>query len=143
MLKLNNKKYKVYTLISDAECNEGEIWQAALCANHHNLNNLITIIDHNKVQAFGTTKQVLNLEPLKEKWTSFGWNVIEVDGHSIESLYHVFSMIKSQQNKPTVIITNTIRGKGISFMEDKIEWHYLTTTKKEYCIALKEVSIRK
>lgn len=137
--KMDSQKNKIYVLVSDAECNEGEIWQAAASASHHKLNNLIAIIDHNKVQALGTTSEVLNMEPFAQKWLSFGWKVIEVDGHNLESLYHTFKLTQSS-NQPTVIIANTIRGKGVSFMEHKLEWHYLSTTKEEYTIALKEIS---
>lgn len=137
--KLDKKGYKTYVLISDAECNEGEIWQAALTAAHHRLNNLVVIVDYNKVQALGNTKDVLNLEPFASKWLSFGWNVIEVDGHDITSLVKAFNNNLIKVKKPTVIIAHTIRGKGISFMEHKIEWHYFSTTEKQYLKALKEL----
>lgn len=136
--KIDKKNYKTVVLISDAECNEGEIWQAAATANHYKLNNLITIIDNNKVQAFGKTKEVLDFEPLSQKWLSFGWDVIEVNGHNIESLFKIFSSDLAQ-TKPTVIIANTIRGKGVSFMEHKLEWHYFSTTKEQYIKALEEI----
>lgn len=136
--KIDKKNYKTVVLISDAECNEGEIWQAAATANHYKLNNLITIIDNNKVQAFGKTKEVLDYEPLSQKWLSFGWDVIEVNGHNIESLFKIFSSGLAQ-TKPTVIIANTIRGKGVSFMEHKLEWHYFSTTKEQYIKALEEI----
>lgn len=137
--KLNNKGYKTYVLISDAECNEGEIWQAAAVAAHHRLNNLIVIIDNNHVQALGKTKEVLNYEPLADKWTAFGWNTVESDGHDIKSLCSVFAGLVKQQDKPTVIIANTIRGKGVSFMQHKIQWHYLSTTNDQYHQAIAEL----
>lgn len=137
--KIDGKEHKIFILISDAECDEGEVWQAAMIANHHKLNNLIVIIDYNKVQALGTTKEVLNLEPLADKWASFGWEVIEADGHNIEKLYQIFSKVYKVQTKPTVVIAHTIRGKGVSFMEHKLEWHYLTTTEEQYRQAIKEI----
>lgn len=138
--KLDKKSYKTYVLLSDAECNEGEIWQAAASAFHYNLNNLITIIDSNKVQALGTTKEVLNMEPLSDKWRAFGWNIIECDGHNISSLYNIFSRELLNQTKPTVIIAHTVRGKGVSFMEHKIEWHYFTTNKEQHIKAIEEIN---
>lgn len=138
--KMDNQDYKVYVLLSDAECNEGEVWQAAASASHHKVGNLIAIIDHNKVQALGTTKDVLNMEPLAAKWTSFGWSVIETDGHNLDLLYYSLLLSKSKNNQPTVIIANTIRGKGVPFMEHKLQWHYLSTTTQEYLAALKEIT---
>lgn len=136
-------KYKTFVLLSDAECGEGEVWQAAATAYHHNLNNLIVIVDNNKVQAYGTTKEVLNLEPLSDKWLAFGWKVIIVDGHRLDYLYQVFRKLSDFQDKPTIIIANTVRGKGISFMEHKIEWHYITTSKDQYLKALEELNNQK
>lgn len=139
--KIDQKKYKSYVLISDAECDEGEIWQAALTASHHKLNNLVVIVDYNKVQALGKTKDVLNLEPFAAKWSAFGWNVIEIDGHDTASLIKAFNIDPIKVKKPTVIIARTIRGKGVSFMEHKIEWHYFSTTEVQYQKALKELRI--
>lgn len=140
--KIERTTYKTFVLLSDAECNEGEVWQAALTASHHKLNNLTAIIDYNKVQALGTTKEVLNLEPFSAKWKAFGWNVLEVDGHDIAQMLKTFAELKAKSSKlkaPTVIIAHTIRGKGVSFMENKIEWHYFTTTKEQYEQAIKEI----
>ncbi|MCM8787218.1 MAG: transketolase [Candidatus Omnitrophica bacterium] len=142
--KIDKKHYQTFILISDAECNEGEVWQAALTASHHRLDNLIVIIDYNKVQALGTTREVLNLEPFYAKWEAFGWNVFEVDGHNIAQMLETFTKVqtlklKVQNKKPTVIIAHTIRGKGISFMENKLEWHYFTTNDKQYRKAVKEL----
>lgn len=139
--KMNKKSYRTFVLLSDAECNEGEVWQTALTANQHKLNNLVAIIDYNKVQALGTTKEILDLEPFSQKWQAFGWNVFEVNGHNITQLLETFSnaLTNKKNQKPTVIIAHTIRGKGISFMEHKIEWHYFTTDKKQYQQALKEI----
>ncbi|RJR30271.1 transketolase [Candidatus Microgenomates bacterium] len=135
--KMDGRKYKTYVLISDAECNEGEIWQAALVAAHHKLNNLVVIIDYNKQQAFGATDEVLGLEPLNDKWQSFGWTVSETDGHNHEQLLKTFA--SQNHTKPHAVIARTIRGKGISFMEHKTEWHYNTVTKDQYNQARKEL----
>ncbi len=137
--KIKKKSWKVYDLISDAECDEGEIWEAALFASHHKLDNLTVLLDYNKVQAFGTVREVLNLEPLKDKWQSFGWKVLETDGHNINQI--VKALKKGWKNKPLIIICHTIRGKGVSFMEHKIEWHYLNPTREQYIEALKEIGI--
>lgn len=136
--KINKKSYKTYVLISDAECNEGEIWQAASFASHHKLSNLIVIIDKNNVQALGTTAEVQNMEPLSAKWAAFGWDVIETDGHNIKSLRDAL-LLKRQDSKPLVIIANTVRGKSVSFMEHHLEWHYFTVNKKQFIQALKDI----
>jgi transketolase len=121
-LKYKQSKRKVYVLISDAESQEGEIWEAALTAAQHKLNNLVAILDYNKVQAFGKVKDVLSIEPITDKWKSFGWQVHEVDGHDISALLKIFK--KPPQSKPQIIVAHTIRGKGIPFMEHKMEWYY-------------------
>lgn len=138
--RMNKFKNKTYVLISDAECNEGEVWQAAITAAHHKLSNLVTIIDYNKVQALGTTKEVLDLEPLADKWLAFGWNVFETDGHNIPSLLKIFSKDLKTQTKPSVIIAHTVRGKGVSYMEHKLEWHYLTVNQEQYKQAIKQLT---
>lgn len=138
--KFDNKKYRVFALMSDGECDEGSVWETTLFASHHKLDNLIAIIDYNKLQAFGKTRDVLNLEPLKEKWTSFGWQVKEIDGHNFTQIEKVLSKIPFKKNKPSLIIAHTIKGKGISFMENKLEWHYKSPSEKEYAFALKELN---
>ena len=116
--------WKTYVLVSDAECQEGEVWEAALTAAQHQLNNLIVIIDYNQVQAFGKVKEIMHLEPFTKKWSSFGWKVIEVDGHNTKALFTAFTKAALSKNKPSVILAHTIRGKGVSFMEHKIDWYY-------------------
>lgn len=133
------KKYRIFVLLSDGECDEGSIWETALFVSHHKLDNLIAIIDYNKLQAFGRTNEVINLEPLVEKWAAFGWAVKEVNGHNYSDIEKAMSEIPFKKNKPSIIITHTIKGKGISFMEDKLEWHYKSPTKEEYNLALKEL----
>lgn len=138
--KIDNRKSKVYVLLSDAECQEGTIWESVLFSSHFKLNNLVAIIDYNKVQAFGKTNKVINLEPFAEKWKSFGWDVAEINGHNIKLLNKQLNKTSSK-NKPRVIICHTVAGKGVSFMENKILWHYHNLTELEYKQALKELSI--
>ena len=137
--KRDKKNYRVFVLMSDGECDEGTTWEAALFASHHGLDNLIVIIDYNKLQAFGRTNEVLNLEPLKEKWQSFGWKVKEINGHNFSEIENALSRIPFEKTKPSLIIANTVKGKGISFMEDKLEWHYKNLTQEDYGKALKEL----
>ncbi len=118
------KKFSVFVLMSDGECNEGSVWEAALFASRHKLENLVGIIDYNGLQAFGTTQEVLGLEPLEDKWKSFGWAVKTIDGHDLGQISNAFSKIPFTKGKPSVIIAKTVKGKGVSFMENKLEWHY-------------------
>ena len=131
-LKGDKKKGKIYCLMSDGEMDSGTTWESALFASHHKLDNLIVIIDYNKFQAFGRTNEVLNLEPLAEKWRAFGWITSEIDGHNFNELLGNFRKIPTVENKPHVIICNTIKGKGISFAENKLEWHYYNLTPELY-----------
>lgn len=122
--KLNQTKECVFVILGDGECDEGSIWEAALVSNHFKLNNLIAIIDYNKMQSLDFVENTISLHPLHKKWKSFGWNVITVNGHNHKSLKIALSKAKKSLDKPTVIIANTIKGKGISFMENNILWHY-------------------
>ena len=133
-----NKNFKVYVLLGDGEIQEGCIWEAALCAAHNRINNLIAIIDYNKLQINGFVNDIVNLEPLADKWKAFGWNVEIVDGHDVLS---IISAIQSSNNanKPTVIIANTIKGKGVSFMENNYIWHGNKINDIQLKIALKEL----
>jgi len=138
--KHDKKDYKTFVLMSDGECEEGSTWEAALFSAHHKLDNLIGIIDYNKLQAFGRTSEILNLEPLGKKWESFGWEVKEADGHNFSEIEKILSEIPFQKEKPSLMIAHTIKGKGISFMEDKLEWHYKNLNEEEYKSALQELS---
>lgn len=130
---------RTFVLLSDGECNEGAVWEAAMFASHHRLDNLVAIIDYNKLQAFGRTSEVVELEPLADKWTAFGWLVKEVDGHNCEQIVEILKEVSLEKAMPSVIIANTVKGKGISFIEDKILWHYKSPNKKELESALKEL----
>jgi len=137
--KNDGKDYRIFVLMSDGECEEGSVWEAAMFATHHKLDNLIGIIDYNKLQAFGRTNEIMALEPLKDKWSAFGWEVKEVNGHNFSDMEKALSKIPFKKGKPSLLIAHTIKGKGISFMEDKLEWHYKNLTEGEYELALKEL----
>ena len=137
--KLDGKNHRVYVVMGDGECDEGSVWEAALYANHYNLNNLIAIIDHNKMQSLDFCENTLKLSPFADKWKSFGWNVLDIDGHDHEALLDAFHRA-AQSDRPTVIIANTVKGKGVSFMEFDILWHYrFPHDGWEYDDALKEL----
>ncbi len=131
---------RVFTLFGDGELNEGSIWEAALFAPQHKLDNLIAIVDCNKIQALGNTQEVIDLKPLAEKWSSFGWSVEEIDGHNFEQIIGAIENIPLRRQKPSVIIAHTIKGKGVSFMENKLLWHYRCPDEAEYKRALQELS---
>ena len=120
--KMDSNNYRVYVVLGDGECDEGSVWEAALVANHYQLDNLVAVIDHNKMQSLDFCENTIKLNPFADKWRSFGWNVIDIDGHKHEELKKAFNEAKSV--KPTVIIANTVKGKGVSFMENDILWHY-------------------
>jgi len=128
--------YHTYVIIGDGESNEGSIWEAALCAAQHRLSNLTVIIDYNKQQSYDSTFKVLNLEPLAEKWKSFGFATTEVDGHNVQQLKSVLSELPLEQNKPSAIICHTIKGKGIPFVEKNLKWHHKSKLKQEEIQAL-------
>ncbi len=121
--RLDHKKHRVFAVIGDGECNEGSVWETALFANHFSLSNLTVIIDHNKLQSLDSCKNTLSLIDLASKWRAFGWNVTEVDGHSHSELKHALSK-NVLSDSPICVIAHTIKGKGVSFMENQILWHY-------------------
>jgi len=122
--KLNKDDRKTYVIISEGEMYEGSVWESALFASHHQLDNLILILDRNRKIILGDTEDLLKLDPIEEKWKSFGFTTIRADGHSISSLLEAFNQIKNNKEKPIIIIAETIKGKGISFMENDPSWHY-------------------
>lgn len=138
--KQDKKNYKIYVLLSDGELNEGSVWEAVMFASQHGLDNLVAIVDYNKIQALGYNKDIINLEPLSQRWSSFGWTVREIDGHDFSQIFEAFDKIPFSAGKPNIIIAHTVKGKGVSFMEDKLLWHYRSPNDKEYEIALKELS---
>jgi len=137
--KLDRMTHKIFVLLSDGECDEGTIWEAAMFSSHHKLDNLFAIIDYNKIQSLDSIENTLGLEPFKQKWKSFGWHVIEVDGHNHEQLKIAFSSSPQKRYKPTVIIAHTTKGKGVSFMENSVLWHYRSPQGKEFEDAIREL----
>jgi len=138
--KINKLKYKTIVLLGDGECNEGTVWESAMFASAKKLNNLYVIIDQNGWQGIGKTKDILNIKSLKEKWKSFGWNCFEINGHNYKQIERAF---KAKNNgKPTAIVAKTIKGKGISFMEDDNNWHYRIPTEEEVELSKKELKIK-
>ncbi len=133
-------KRRVFALLSDAECNEGSTWEAAMFAAHHKLANLCAILDLNKQQAFGYTKDVINLPRIREIWQSFGWDVHEVDGHDVEQIVNIIAGCNFSNGRPHVILAHTVFGKGVSFMEGQIKWHYSPLSEQEFSQAMTEVS---
>jgi len=138
--KLSGKEYKVVTLLGDGECQEGTIWEGAMAASQLGIDNLTAIIDYNKLQGMGLVSEINSLEPLAEKWKNFGWNVTEIDGHDFAQIVDSLECIPNN-HKPKMIIANTIKGKGISFMENNAIWHYRLPDKDEMLIACKELGI--
>ncbi len=137
--RIKKLNYRSYALLSDGECNEGSIWEAALLAGAQKIKSLTAIIDYNKWQATGRSKEIMALEPLAKKWGSFGWHTQEIDGHNFEQLITAFKNARDEEEKPSVIIAHTIKGKGVSFMEDDNNWHYRTPNQEELRDALKEL----
>lgn len=120
---INNSKIAVYVIIGDGELQEGEVWEALMCGANFNLNNLCVILDYNKMQSDDLNENIMQLEPLKAKFEAFGWQVLEIDGHNFHQIESAFSLANQEQKKPTIIIANTIKGKGVSFMENIPSWH--------------------
>ncbi len=137
--KMDDRDYRVFTLLGDGELPEGSNWEAALSAAHYKLDNLCAIVDLNGLQITGPTKDVCNTEPLDRKFESFGWSVRHVDGHDIQALKDAFDSLPFEKDKPSVIIAHTIKGKGVSFMENELKWHHGVPTKEQYAIAMEEL----
>jgi transketolase len=137
--KLDKKDYHVYVMVGDGETNEGQIWEAATCAAHYKLDNLTALIDRNFLQIDGKTEDVLRLESVRDRWSAFGWYVLEVDGHHIEEIIDALLTANEQKNQPTMIILNTVKGKGISFLENNIDFHGVPPNEMEYKLAMKEL----
>ncbi len=137
--RMRAKSFKTFCLMGDGEIQEGSVWEAAMTAAHHKIDNVCAIVDCNQVQENGFTKDIKNLEPLADKWRSFGWHVLEIDGNDFEQLIRAFDDVKSVQGKPSVIIANTLKGKGVSFMELKSAWHGKAPNKEQLAQALREL----
>ena len=137
--KRDRKQYRVFCLLSDGECDEGSVWEPILFAPQHQLDNLVAIVDYNKIQSLGTVKEVMDLEPFAEKWRAFGWAVREIDGHSIDDITTTLTQLPFTERRPSCVIAHTVKGKGVSFMENKLLWHYRTPEGQEYEAALAEL----
>lgn len=136
--KRDKKNYRVYVILSDGECNEGSIWEAAMFAAQFQLDNLVVVIDYNKIQSFGRVKEVMDLEPFAAKWQAFNWNVTEMDGHDHAVIESTLKSLPNK-NKPNLVIAHTIKGKGVSYMEDKLVWHYKSPDEQQYRTAIEEL----
>lgn len=137
--RLNAQDYRAYVLLGDGECDEGQVWEAAMAAAHFKVDNLTAIVDYNGIQLDGCSCDIMNLEPFNEKWRSFGWHVIEVDGHDFKQLIDAFQQAKTIKGQPCVIIAHTIKGKGVSFMENTADFHGKAPNAAELEKALKEL----
>jgi transketolase len=137
--RLQGSTRNVYVLLSDAECNEGSVWEAVMFAAHHRLSNLVAIVDVNRQQAFGYTRDVIDLDPLSDRWKAFGWDVREVDGHDADAMSAALDDLDKQDSPPHVLLTATTFGKGVSYMESQIKWHYMPMSDEEYSTALAEL----
>ena len=137
--KLDNNDYRTYVLLGDGECDEGMVWEAAMAAAHYNLDNLLAIVDHNGLQIDGKTSDVMNTSPLGEKFASFGWNVFGVDGHDHDAIEAACKAAEQVKGKPTVIIAETVKGKGISYMENQAGWHGKAPNDEQLAQALEEL----
>lgn len=141
----DGQTHRVYCVLGDGECDEGAVWEAALIAHQFRLNRLVAVVDHNKMQSLDFCENTLSLSPFAQKWRTFGWNAIEADGHDVDALESAFDQARQNagSGKPTVIIAHTVKGKGVSFMENNILWHYRTPQGEEYDAALKELEAQR
>jgi transketolase len=137
--RLNSQSYRVYVLLGDGECDEGQVWEGAMAAAHFKLDKLVAIVDNNGLQISGCNRDVMNLEPLNKKWAAFGWHVTEVDGHDLSQLLEAFEQAKRVRGQPAVIIAHTVKGKGVSFMENNVDFHGKAPNAAEVALALKEL----
>jgi len=137
--KRDGKSHRVFVILSDGEMDEGSTWEAILGAANFGLDNLIAIVDYNKIQSFGRVEEIMPLEPLVDKWEAFNWSVKEVNGHDYDDLIPALSELPFEKGKPSVILAHTVKGKGVSFMENKLEWHYLTPDEKQFAQAQRDL----
>lgn len=137
--RIRGAGHRVFSLLSDGECDEGSTWEAALFAAHHHLSNLVVIVDYNRIQGIGRVSEIIELEPFKDKWTAFGWEAWEVDGHDHAALARDLARTPFTPGKPSCLIAHTTKGKGVSFMEDTVLWHYRIPRGAEFEAALEEL----
>lgn len=139
--RIQGLDYRVYAVLGDGECNEGSVWEAAMLAAAQKVGNLCVIVDFNKWQATGRSEEIMSLPPLAEKWQAFGWNACEIDGHDIQAILDALARFPGADGKPTAIIAHTVKGKGISFMEDDNNWHYRIPSADEVVLSKKELGV--
>ncbi|MBI2934518.1 MAG: transketolase [Chloroflexi bacterium] len=139
--RLDKKQYRVYVLVGDGESQEGQVWEAALAAAHYKVDNLVCIVDHNGLQLDGRVEEIMNIEPLKDKWQSFGWHAVEIDGHDLKQVLQALEDARQNKGKPTVIIARTVKGKGVSFMENNVDFHGKAPSAQELDKAMLELGI--
>lgn len=137
--RLDGKDYNVYVVMGDGEIAEGQIWEAAMSSAHYKLNKVIAFVDFNGLQIDGKVTDVMNVTPIKEKFEAFGWNTIEIDGHDFDEIHNAVSKAKGSKDKPTVIIAHTVKGKGVSYMENQAGWHGKAPNDEEYKVAMEEL----
>lgn len=138
--KLDSKDWRVFVVLSDGECDEGSIWEAAMFAAHHKLDNVTVIVDYNKIQSLASVESTLALEPFVDKWKSFGWHVEEVNGHNHEQIKRACAIAPKNAGRPHCIVAHTTKGKGVSFMENSVLWHYRSAQGEEYDAAMQELN---
>jgi len=138
--RLDKEPWRVYALLSDGECDEGQTWEAAMSAPNFKLDNLTVIVDNNGIQLSGFNRDIMNLDPLNKKWDAFGWQVIEVDGHDFSQLLDAFEKARKVKGRPAVIIAHTVKGKGVSFMENNVDFHGKAPNAEQLEKALKELA---
>ena len=139
--RIQNQKFNVYTVLGDGECNEGSVWEAAMLASAQRVSQLCVFVDFNKWQATGRSEDVMALNSLSAKWQAFGWNALEIDGHNYQQILYALNTFKLENTKPTAIIAHTIKGKGVSFMQDDNNWHYRIPTADEVKKAKQELGV--
>lgn len=137
--KMNQEEVRTYVLMGDGEQAEGSVWEAAMAASHYKLDNLVAILDRNGLQISGSTEDVMSLKDIEAKWRSFGFHVISIDGHNYEEIKTAFAKAKTIKGKPTLLLANTIKGKGVSFMENEIAWHHGVMSEEQYNLAIQEL----
>jgi transketolase len=137
--KRDGRVSRIFCMISDGECDEGSVWEGALFSPHHKLDNLIVIIDYNKIQSLGAVKEVINLDPLADKWRAFGWAVRELDGHNLNAVEEAVMQVPYELGRPSCIVAHTVKGKGVSFMENRLLWHYRAPLGEDMTKALAEL----
>ena len=131
--------WRTFVLLSDGELDEGSNWEAFMFAAHHQLNNLVVIVDYNKLQSLTTVDQTLRIEPLADKFNAFGWQVLEIDGHDHQSIHKALTIHQTPSTKPSIVIAHTTKGKGVTYMENKVEWHYKSPNLEQLAQALAEI----